>query len=189
MNTRQKPSLPLPYLVLVLVVLAASLGGYGFYLIYPRFALPDPAEFSLLLLALMAGLASLFSPCSFPLLLTILSREAEEKSGRGLRKAALAFTTGTSLFLLLLGGAVALGAGELIAGVTFTSTAGRLLRTVVGLTLAGFGWWQIRGRSLSFPWVNRLLQPLWEAQIRLKRRQSGIGFGLYGFGYILAGFG
>jgi hypothetical protein len=93
------------------------------------------------------------------------------------------------LFLLLTGLVLALGAGEWIASFTFTSTTGRLLRLVVGLVLIGFGLWQVGGKSLTFPWLNRALQPLWAKQTQLRRRQTMVSYGLYGFGYTLAGFG
>ena len=101
----------------------------------------------------------------------------------------MAFTVGITLFLLLLGSAVGLGAGTLITRFTFTSPAGRGLRLLVGLLLISFGVWQLRAQSLNTRGFNRALQPLWELQFRLRKRQSTLGYGLYGFGYVLAGFG
>lgn len=92
-------------------------------------------------------------------------------------------------FLMLLGTALAVGAGSFISQFTFTSDAGRSLRLMVGLILIGFGLWQLRGQSLNFVWLNQLLQPLWHTQTRWQRKKSSLGYGLYGFGYILAGFG
>jgi hypothetical protein len=69
------------------------------------------------------------------------------------------------------------------------SPAGRICRFMVGLILLGFGLWQIRGQSLNFVWLNHLLQPLWHMQTRWQRKSTALGYGLYGFGYILAGFG
>lgn len=175
------------YFWLATAVLILSLLGYLGYLAYPRFALSGVATSSLLLLAMMAGVASLFSPCSFPLLLTLLARESLA-NGR-LLKSTGAFTVGAVLFLLLAGLALALGAGGWIAKVTFTSIAGRALRLFVGLVLIGFGMWQLRGQSLNIGWINRMLQPLWHKQAQLRRQQTTLSYGLYGFGYILAGFG
>ena len=179
-------SLAKRYLWLVVMVLLLSLVGYLIYVVYPRFNL-SAANTGLLLLAVTAGLASLFSPCSFPLLLTLLFLEAKP-DGRLLRSAT-AFITGMTLFLVLVGMALALGAGDWISAVTFTSVAGRLLRLFVGLVLIGFGLWQVRGKSLSFSWLNRILEPLWTNQAQLRRRRTTLSYGLYGFGYILAGFG
>ncbi len=179
-------SLTKRYLWLVVMVLMLSLIGYLGYMVYPRFNL-SAADTTLLLLAVTAGLASLFSPCSFPLLLTLLVREAKP-DGRLLRSAT-AFITGMTLFLVLVGLALALGAGEWISAVTFTSVGGRILRLFVGLALIGFGLWQVQGKSLNFSWLNQILEPLWTKQAQLHRRQTTVSYGLYGFGYILAGFG
>jgi len=180
------------YLLLALGVLLLTAAGYAGYVLYPRFDLPSATGVGLLALAAAAGIASLFSPCSFPLLMTLLAREATGDNGRSstpLIRFAGAFATGAALFLLLSGAALALGAAPLFARVTFTSNAGRILRAVVGVTLIGFGLWQIRGKSLNFGWLDTLLQPLWHAQVRLRRQRSAVGITLYGFGYILAGFG
>lgn len=175
------------FLWLTAAAFLLSLVGYTGYVVYPRFTLTEAAHTGLMLLAVMAGVASLFSPCSFPLLLTLLARESSEH-GRLLRSAG-AFTVGAALFLLLTGVVLALGAGRWIAGVTFISVTGRLLRLAVGLVLIGFGLWQVRGKSLTFPWLNRALRPLWTKQAQLRRRQTMVSYGLYGFGYTLAGFG
>ena len=175
------------YFWLATAVLLLSLFGYGGYGLYPRLDLNGAATSGLLLLAVMAGIASLFSPCSFPLLLTLLARESSANS-RLLRSAG-AFAVGAALFLTLTGLAIAAGTGSLIASVTFTSPLGRILRLLVGLVLIGFGAWQIQGKLLNVGWLNRLLQPLWRKQAQLRRRQNSLSYGLYGFGYILAGFG
>ena len=180
------------YFLFVVGVLLLALTGYAGYVVYPRFNLSAATGMSLLPLAALAGVASLFSPCSFPLLLTLLAREAEEKNGRSssrLIRFATAFAVGAALFLLLAGAALALGAAPLFARVTFTSTGGRSLRAVAGLVLIGIGVWQLQGRSFTAGRVNAVLQPLWRAQARLRRERSTAGVALYGFGYILAGFG
>lgn len=167
--------------------------GYAIFDLYSRQSQLEAVGISLFMLAIMAGIASLFSPCSFPLLLTLLARNVGERNGRSsstpLLRFAIAFSAGTTLFLLLTGTAISLGAAPLISRITFTSIAGWVLRFIVGTLLIGFGWWQTRGRSLNFGQLNAGLQPLWHAQARLRRRHSTVSVGLYGFSYILAGFG
>jgi len=177
------------YLALIGAVLLLALAGYSTFALYPRFGLTTTAGSGLLLLAVAAGLASLFSPCSFPLLVTLLARETDGETRCTLFRSATAFTVGVMLFLLLLGTAIGLGAGTFISRFTFTSTAGRGLRLLVGLLLISFGVWQLRGRSLNATWLNSALQPLWDRQFRLRQRKSTLSYGLYGFGYVLAGFG
>ncbi len=175
-------------ILLFAAVLMLALLGYVGFLLFPGLPLPATGG-GLILLAAAAGLASLFSPCSFPLLLTFLAREAKGHSFRHLFRHALAFTVGVTLFLLLIGVGLVLGATPLFARVSFAGPAGRTLRLVAGLLLISFGVWQVRGQTLNFGPLNSLLQPLWKAQIRLRRRKSVLGHMIYGFGYILAGFG
>jgi cytochrome c biogenesis protein CcdA len=177
------------YLALIGTVLLLALVGYSTYALYPRFGLTTTAGSGLLLLAVASGLASLFSPCSFPLLVTLLARESDGQSRSTLFRSATAFTVGVMFFLLLLGVAIGLGAGAFISRFTFTSPAGRGLRLLVGLLLISFGFWQLRGRSLNATWLNGALLPLWDRQFRLRQRRNSLSYGLYGFGYVLAGFG
>ena len=182
-----------PYLLLLIGVVLVALAGYGVFIAYLQVPLPSVAGIGLLALAATAGFATLFSPCSFPLLLTLLSYEASDRSGnttsrRRLFRFAFIFAVGAATFLLLTGAAMAIGAGPIMARITFASPAGRLLRLFTGLALIGFGWWQWQGRSLNASWLNLLLQPLWRAEARLRRQRSGARVGLYGFSYILAGF-
>ncbi|MCB9434872.1 MAG: hypothetical protein H6668_23170, partial [Ardenticatenaceae bacterium] len=119
------------YPLFVAGLLLLALTGYVGYVLYPRFDLSAATGVSLLALAALAGVASLFSPCSFPLLMTLLAREAGSDNDRSptrpLRFSA-AFAAGAVLFLLLSGAAIAFGAAPLFARVTFTSSAGRILR-------------------------------------------------------------
>ena len=107
-------------------------------------------------------MASFFSPCSFPLLVTLLAREtgAERGEERSVLPRTLRFATalsiGAALFLLLAGAAIALGGAPLFEGVTFTSAAGRTIRIIIGSLLILFGLMQIG----SFPSPLRLLPSL-----------------------------
>lgn len=182
------------YGLLLLAVVTLGLIGYISYTLYPRFDLPAATGVSLLLLAAGAGMASFFSPCAFPLLVTLLAREsgageARGTWGRALRFAA-ALSLGATLFLLLMGMGIALGAAPIFASVTFTSTAGQGLRVVMGVLLILLGLVQIGLLpSIGFTGVEKIARPLQRQQARLRRQRPTLAFGLYGFGYILAGFG
>lgn len=194
MNANRHPSLTYRFLLLIAGVMVFSLVGYGGYVLYRRFDYPAQASVGLMVLAVMAGVASLFSPCSFPLLVTLLSHEATSRDSNVPSKShplhfAATFSLGVMAFLLIVGSALVLGAAPLMEQVTFTSPTGRLIRLLAGLVLVGFGWWQLQGRSLNFIWINALLQPLWRTEERLRRQRTTMNYGLYGFGYILAGFG
>ena len=72
------------YALLVLAVAALASLAYAGYVLYPRFDLPPLQGAGLLLLAAGAGVASFFSPCAFPLLVTLLARETgADERGRG----------------------------------------------------------------------------------------------------------
>lgn len=180
-------------LLFVLAILLLSLSGYGGYVLYPRFDLPAVTGAGLLFLAAGAGLASFFSPCSFPLLATLLARQTRglerTQAWARLLRFGVVLAVGATLFLLLTGAAIAIGAAPLFAQVTFTSTAGRMLRLTAGGFLIVLGLLQWRGMAPGGDAVYRVAKPLMEAQARLRSERPTLAFGLYGFGYILAGFG
>lgn len=188
---------PVWYWLLGLGVLILALAGYVGYVLYPRFGLPAVEGASLLLLATGAGIASFFSPCSFPLLLTLLARETGAQgrtlpARRPVRSAfrfASALSIGAAVFLLLSGLVIALGGEALFAGVTFTSAAGRVIRTLVGILLILLGLMQAGVLPFSLHAVEHISRPLMRSQARLRRSRPLLGFVLFGFGYLLAGFG
>lgn len=191
------------YWVLVLFVVGLGLAGYASYVVYPRFDLPAAAGIGLLVLSVGAGIASFFSPCSFPLLVTLLTRQASPqrpqregvgRQGGGSADRSLTFAAalavGVAVFFLIVGIVVAFGGGALFADVTFASTAGRVIRVVVGLILILLGLFQLNLLpSPDFHAVSRLAEPLSKFQARQRRRRPALGFAVFGFGYPLAGFG
>ncbi len=185
------------YALLVLVVLILALAGYGGYVLYPRFGLPAVHGASLLFLAVAAGIGSFFSPCSFPLVVTLLARpsglETQVNSAESSLNRALVFASalalGTSAFLLLTGSILALGGEALFAEVTFTSPQGRVIRFVVGLGLTFLGLIQSGKLPFSLDVVARLANPLMQAQARQRRQRPVVGFVILGFAYPLTGFG
>jgi cytochrome c biogenesis protein CcdA len=152
---------------------------------------------SLLLLASGAGIASFFSPCSFPLLVTLLTRQPGVQRGADRERLgfgqALTFATalslGAAIFLILGGLVIALGGEALFAGVVFTSPSGRIIRTVVGLALIVLGLMQAGILPLSLHAVEHISRPLMHSQAHYRRQNPFLGFTIFGFGYLLAGFG
>ncbi len=184
------------YWVLVLFMAGLALAGYAGYVVYPRFDLPAAAGIGLLALSVGAGIASFFSPCSFPLLVTLLARQADTQRRAGVRDSggslpfAIALAAGASVFFLIAGIIVAFGGGALFQDVTFTSDAGRVLRVAVGLALILLGLFQLNLLpSPDFHAVSRLGEPLSKFQARQRRRRPALGFAAFGLGYPLAGFG
>lgn len=184
----------MPLVVLVAGLVLAGLSGYLGYLAYPRFHLPSVAGTALLVLAAVAGVAAFFSPCSFPLLLTLLAREIRGKEG-GRQRAGVAlvfagaFSAGAVAFVVLLGLLIALGGRGVAASITFTSPAGRAIRITMGLGLILLGLVQMERLPVSFHWVDRLTEPVLRGQARLRRDYPVAGFALFGFSYLIIGFG
>jgi cytochrome c biogenesis protein CcdA len=184
------------YALLALATAAVALVGYLGYVFYPRFDLPAGTGATLLVLAAGAGIASFFSPCSFPLLVSILARplaaEADALSRRPFRKAATfaaGLSVGASVFLVLVGLAIAAGASTYFDDVTFTSTAGITIRIVVGGLLITLGLIQLNVLHISFRHFEPAMHGYLRRQAQVRRRRPLVGFVLFGFGYLLAGFG
>jgi cytochrome c-type biogenesis protein len=183
------------YALLTAATAVVAVLGYLGYVFYPRFDLPAGTGATLLVLAAGAGIASFFSPCSFPLLLSMLARpivaEAEAQ-GRPFRKAALFATglsVGASAFLVLVGLAIAAGASTYFDDVTFTSTAGIAIRIVLGALLIALGLIQLELLPISFRRFEPAMHGYLRRQAQVRRRRPVVGFTLFGFGYLLAGFG
>ena len=194
----QVDSLPPPggrarYALLVAALVLAGLAGYGGYVLFPRFGLPSTVGAGLVALAAGAGVASFFSPCSFPLLLTLLARGIRAERGRGRLRVALvfggAFAAGAAAFTVLLGLLIGLGGRGLASSITFTSAPGIALRIAVGILLVFLGLVQANVIPISFHGVERAVRPLGEAHARLRRDRPLAGWALFGFGYLLIGFG
>jgi cytochrome c biogenesis protein CcdA len=185
------------YGTFVLSVVLLGVAGYAAYLLYPRFNLPAVDAVGLLGLSIAAGIASFFSPCSFPLLATLLIRETRaelrgEDRGAHFGKAfqsAAALALGATVFLVLTGGIIAAGGRSLLEGVTFTSVAGRIIRATLGLLLVVLGLIQLGMLRAPFHRLASLARPLLVTQAHTRRKSPTVGFAIFGFAYVLAGFG
>lgn len=181
------------YLALVAVVVVVALTGYLGYVLFPRFDLSAAEGAGLLGLAAAAGVASFFSPCSFPLLVALLGRQAvtDSEVGRAPRPVVFgaALAMGAASFMLLVGVVIALGGESLFGQVTFASPAGVTIRSVVGVLLITLGLIQAGIVSGGMHAVSRLAQPMLRRQARLRRERPVLGFSIFGFSYVLAGFG
>ena len=182
------------YGLLTAGVMILAIAGYGGYILYPRFHLPLVTGVGLLILAASAGIASFFSPCSFPLLVTLLSREpADVETPPSKRQHPILFSAalslGASIFLLLTGAIVALGGGLFFKNITFASSTGRTIRTVVGSILIFLGLIQTGLLPVSFHAIADVFKPLQKRQARLRRKRPAFGYAFFGFIYLMAGFG
>ena len=186
------------YAALAIAVLVVGLVGYLGFVIYPRLDLSAGVGAGLIVLAAAAGIASFFSPCSFPLLVAMLARPVAERAQTGDRRQptrnSLAFATALSLgvvaFLALLGTAITLGGDVIIKDVTFTSTTGRILRMTAGAFLILVGLVQLGRITIPLRRFEPALNVFLLRQRREAREQPQLlQYGLFGFAYLAAGFG
>lgn len=182
------------YALLTVAVVVAALAGYLGYVLFPRFDLPSATGLGLLALAGAAGFAAFFSPCSFPLLATLLARHtgADRPLTQRLRRAggfAAALAVGATVFVLSVGLLFALGGRGLAGAVTFTSTTGRIIRVVVGVLLVLLGAVQADRLGISFRRFEPRIHGALKRQARLRREHPVVGTAVFGFGYLAAGFG
>lgn len=189
---------PIPYVLLALAVVGLALAGFIGLVVFEDLGLSAGSGIGLLALAAAAGVASFFSPCSFPLLVGMLGKPVAERGegGRQPTRDSLTFATALSLgvvaFLALLGAAVAFGGSALFKDLTFTSTSGRILRTGIGAFMIFMALIQLNRLHISL----RRYEPALKAFLRRQRQEGRVQkerpflkFTLFGFGYLAAGFG
>lgn len=182
----------LTYWLLTALAVVIALAGYAGYVLYPRFDLPPVEGLGLLGLAAASGVASFFSPCSFPLLVTLLAgRSANNQAGGspGPTVFGASLALGAALFIAVVGVVIAIGGEALFGGVTFASTPGRIIRLITGTVLVVLGLSQAGILGFSMYGISRLLQPRAGNRIGRQPEAAWPRFTIFGFGYVLAGFG
>lgn len=174
-------------------VLGVALAGYGGFRWSGRLDLSPEAAAGLVVLAVVTGFAAFFSPCSFPLLLGLLTGRARASMSRrspaeGVR-SALAMGVGAIVFLLAVGAVVGLAGRGIADIVGLTSTPGRILRGVVAAVIAAAGLVQLGVLRVPLGRVARLVAPIDMRRAAITDQHPRSGDVRYGFGFLLAGFG
>jgi cytochrome c biogenesis protein CcdA len=82
-----------------------------------------------------------------------------------------------------------MGGHALIEQVTFTSPTGRVIRLGVGILLIVLGLIQLGRIRFPFHRAADLIRPLLQSQASIRRQSPAAGFALFGFIYLVAGFG
>ena len=180
----------------ILIILTLVAGGYGLFIWFVINVMQGGAAFGLLFVAVVAGVASFFNPCAFPLLPAFLAQyytkkeTGDKKSTKNLILSGLAAASGLITFNLLLG--VIIG----VLGASFGKSLGlagenpsiivRWLRGIVGVLLLYLGFSHATGRGNPFGKLGHLWFP------KLPSQGSSSSFRKlysYGFGYTLLGIG
>lgn len=180
--------------IAVLAILVAV--GYAAFRAYVLGVVSGSED--LILVAILAGVASFFSPCAFPLLPGYLSyaylapesREMNSAEGWQVTKVGIAAAAGVSTFAIMLGLVIAvLGAGVTqglgIAGPD-PSQLTPFVRSIVAVGLIVFGLGQLLGWDLRPSILERAIH---RARPRRDMAATTLGMYLYGFGYTAAGMG
>lgn len=186
----QEKSNRLYYMVVALLVTFIIAAGYAVFRYFITSVAGTPEAYSLLFLAVVAGGATFFSPCSFPLMPAYLSVFATAENVR--RKVlyyGMVGAAGIFLFNILLGAVIGLvGAGfakSLAISSGVPSPVTLVLRTVIGIVLILLGVIQLAHLpffTTFFHKIGHLISPK-------QKEKSAKSIFIYGFGYTAAGLG
>ncbi len=139
-------------------------------------------------LAVATGFTAFFSPCSFPMMLTFLTRRSAE-TGPALAAGAVRVGLGAGALLGTVG-LLAMAGGEAIARVLgFDQPAGRAFRVAVGLLLVVLGLRQAGWLHGRLRWMDRLAAAAATRLDPSRRATRWAADVAYGFAYPLVGFG
>jgi len=197
-SAKARPSLAwLQYTLLLGVFLAVIIAGYFVFRAFA--ATPGQTEFNLYILAIMAGVASFFSPCAFPLLPSYFSfyhqaDSDENGTSKGVRKTlrlGLAASFGVITFALVLGLMIALLGAGLAQGLSISgpepSQFVRIFRGGVGVVLLILGVGQLLGWNLKPVFADAFAYRT--RPEREGKHKPAANLFLYGLGYNAAGMG
>jgi cytochrome c-type biogenesis protein len=197
-SAKARPSLAwLQYTLLLGVFLAVIIAGYFVFRAFA--ATPGQTEFNLYILAIMAGVASFFSPCAFPLLPSYFSfyhqaDSDENGTSKGVRKTlrlGLAASFGVITFALVLGLMIALLGAGLAQGLSISgpepSQFVRIFRGGVGVVLLILGVGQLLGWNLKPVFADAFAYRT--RPEREGKKKPAANLFLYGLGYNAAGMG
>lgn len=183
------------YLVFFLEVTSLGVAGYWGYLLSSHLPVYDADTSALMILAVGAGISAFFSPCAFPMLISQSTVSDEGRINRKSRrilptsKNLLGFILGLGLFFYLIGGLLSWAGGILFQDMVPASVTGRVLHLGVGGLLILLGLIQTNVIIPDFRILPRITRGFLHAQAVLRWEHPILGGLLFGFWYILAGFG
>jgi len=182
------------WLVFLATVVGVVATGYGIFEYFLKAFSPTAGTLSLLVFAVVAGIATFFSPCSFPLMPGFLTRHLQLVSGRS--KASSVFANGafaalgTLLFTSVLGLAVVLLGSTFGDSLAISNTTPNLyvqvFRGLVGVALVSLGVLGLRGTGIFH--IDSL-SSLGRKMVGNGERRPKLEMFAYGFGYISVGIG
>ena len=174
---------------LTAIAVGLAVIGVAGYLGFVAFVESDRSvSTGIMVLAAVTGFAAFFSPCSFPLLLTFLARRSTDSTGSAVLSAVRVGAGAAAL--LLIAAVMMASAGTAVATVVeFDSASGRLFRAVIGVLLILLGLRQARLFGVRLRWLDRVAAPASRAFDPARVTGQARSDFVYGFGFLLAGFG
>lgn len=172
-----------------LLILFVIVSGYLVFRYFVTNVAGTPEAYTLLFFAVVAGIATFFSPCSFPLLPGYLALFVTAK---GVKHSALYYglvgAAGIALFNLILGSLIGLAGASFAQSLAITSgTPNPLtltLRTGIGAVLVFLGIIQFA----NLPFFTNVFHRIGHRFSRVQEKSAKSIF-LYGLGYTAAGLG
>ena len=180
-------SLLILYFLIILVLIT---GGYSIFLWFIVNVMKGQTTLGLTTVAAVAGVASFFNPCSFPLLPALLAQQfAERKDKMAPLTAGFFVSLGVTVFNLILGVLIGIGGATLGSFFSITGTSPNVgilaLRGLAGALLLFLGLSQITGKGVNFHYiVDKVASALSKKKIVGAKRLF-----IYGFSYTLLGIG
>jgi len=178
----------------VSVMMFLLLAGFIYFAFFPRYTWFYVTNMGVWAVAAIAGVASFFAPCSFPLLITFLTIETgvntKDAARQAMLRRALRFSLGVSLgmagFMLVTGFILAVGGSHLVGAIDFHTPMGRFLRVLAGFLILVLGLAQLHELPL-FAGLMNLATPLqrWQSQ----QSNPFISYIILGAAYPIVGFG
>ncbi|MBI2040058.1 hypothetical protein HYT18_03220 [Candidatus Microgenomates bacterium] len=183
----------LGFLVYIALVVGLTASGYALFIYLILNAFPNAASFGIIFISIVAGIASFFNPCAFPVLPSYLAQYYVSTSQQGQKQNrlgsilwyGLVAAIGVIIFNVFLGALVGgLGAG-------FANSLGltgpdpniyiRAFRGIVGIFLILLGYSHATGKGISFARLGH-----WIPQYAKSKSPTRNSF-YYGFFYPLIG--
>jgi cytochrome c-type biogenesis protein len=182
--------------LLAILVAALVATGYGVFVFFIKSFSPTAGTLSLLIFAVIAGVATFFSPCSFPLMPGYLTRHLQvmnrdsDKARRSVVSNGLAAAGGVFLFDLILGLAIVL-IGSSFAGSLGISGSSpnlyvRIFRGTVGAFLVLLGILNLKGTGIFH---NDSLTSIGKRLMKNGALKPSREMFAYGFAYVSVGIG
>jgi len=177
------------------LILTLVVGGYSLFIWFVINIMKGDAAFGLFFVAVVAGVASFFNPCAFPLLPAFLAqhyttkKKEEKKSVKRLLLSGLATALGLITFNIILGSIIGiLGAGfgkSLGLAGENPSIVVRWFRGIAGVFILYLGFSHVTGRGNPFGKLGHF----WSPKLPSQENSSFRKLYSYGFGYTLLGIG